>query len=188
MNAKHYSTRLLLTRTAVSALIVTIGLLQASLAQETRSTGKARVGIYDSRSVAVAFAGSAAFNRWLGDLKAEHAKAKASGDQKRVAELEAEGAAGQRLLHMQGFSTAPVTNILDQIKDKLPAIKEKAGVSVLVSKWDKAGLARYKDADRVDVTMALVDAFSPSERQRKSAIAIQEHKPIPLKKAERIKD
>jgi hypothetical protein len=36
--------------------------------------------------------------------------------------------------------------------------------------------------------MALVDAFSPSESQRKSAIAIQEQKPIPLEQAERIKD
>jgi hypothetical protein len=188
MNTKHYSTKWLATRTAVSALIVTLGLLQASLAQETRPTTKARVGIYDSRAVAVAFAGSAAFNKWLGDLKAEHAKAKASGDQKRVAELEAEGAARQRLLHLQGFSTAPVTNLLDQIKDKLPAINKKARVSVLVSKWDKDVLARYKDADLVDVTMALVDAFSPSERQRKSAIGIQEHKPISLEQAERIKD
>ncbi len=188
MNAKHYSTRFLVTLTAVSALIVTMGLLQASLAQDTGSTTKARVGIYDSRAVAIAFAGSAAFNRWLGDLKAEHAKAKASGDQRRVAELEAEGAARQRLLHMQGFSTAPVTNILDQIKDKLPAISEKAGVRVLVSKWDKDVLVRYKDAELVDVTMALVDAFSPSERQRKSAIGIQEHKPISLEQAEQIKD
>ncbi len=89
---------------------------------------------------------------------------------------------------MQGFSTAPVTNILDQIKDKLPAINEKAGVSVLLSKWDKDGLVRYKDADLVDVTMALVDAFSPSERQRKTAMAIQEHKPISIEQAERIKD
>lgn len=94
----------------------------------------------------------------------------------------------QRHLHMQGFSTAPATNILDQIKDKLPALKDKAGVRVLVSKWDKDGLARYKEAVLVDVTMALVDAFSPNERQRKSAIAIQEQKPISLDQAERIKD
>lgn len=188
MNTKHYSTRFIVTVTAVSALIVTIGLHQASLAQETGSAIKARVGIYDSRAVAVAFAGSAAFNKWLGDLKAEHEKAKASGDQKRLAELGAEGAARQRQLHMQGFSTAPVTNILDQIKSKLPAIKEKAGVSALVSKWDKTGLAQHKDAVLVDVTTALVDAFSPSERQRKGAIDIQKHKPISLEEAGQIKD
>jgi hypothetical protein len=137
MNTKHYVTRFIVTLTSVSAMVGTLGLPQAGLAQETGSTAKTRVGIYDSRAVAVAFAGSAAFNRWLSNLKAEHEKAKASGDQKRVAELEAEGAARQRLLHMQGFSTAPVTNILDQIKDKLPAINEKAGVSMLLSKWDK---------------------------------------------------
>ena len=187
LNHNEY-TRFIVALTCVSTMAVTLGLHRASLAQETGSTNKTRVGIYDSRAVAVAFAGSAAFDRWLGDLKAEHEKAKASGDQKRAAELEAEGAVRQRLLHMQGFSTAPVTNILDQIKDKLPALKEKAGVSVLLSKWDKDSLARYKNADLVDITMALVDAFSPSERQRKSAIDIQEHKPISLEQAERIKD
>ena len=142
MNTKHYITRFIVTLTSVSALVAAAGLPQAGLAQETQPTTKARVGIYDSRAVAVAFAGSAPFNRWLDNLKAEHAKATASGDQQRVAALEAEGKARQRLLHMQGFSTAPVTNILDQIKDKLPALKQKAGVSVLLSKWDKAGLAR----------------------------------------------
>jgi len=188
MNTKHHSIKYSVTLTAVSALVVTIALQQASLAQKTAAPTKARVGIYDSRAVAVAFAGSTAFKTWLGDLKAEHEKAIASGDQKRAAELEAEGASRQRLLHMQAFSTAPVTNLLDQIKDKLPALNKNAGVNVLLSKWDKDGLARYKDADLVDVTMDLVDAFSPSEGQRKSAIAIQEQKPISLEQAERIKD
>jgi hypothetical protein len=149
---------------------------------------KVRIGTYDSRSVAIAFAGSAVFNEWMGDLKARHDKAKASGDQKRVAELAAEGAARQRVMHTQGFSTAPVTDILDRIKDKLPAIKEKAGVSELVSKWDKDGLAQHKAAELVDVTMALVDAFSPDERQRRNAIEIQKHKPLPLEQAQGIKD
>jgi hypothetical protein len=35
--------------------------------------------------------------------------------------------------------------------------------------------------------MVLVDAFSPSERQRKSAMAIQEHKPISLEQANELK-
>ena len=186
MITKRYCTGLITALIAVSTLVVAIGLPQAGLAEETPA--KARVGIYDSRAVAVAFAGSAAFNKWLSELKAEHAKAKASGDQQRVAELQAEGAARQRLLHLQGFSTAPVTNILEQIKDKLPALEQKAGVSVLVSKWDQEGLARYKDGALVDVTMALVDALNPSERQRQSAIDIQKHKPISLKEAAQIRD
>ena len=89
---------------------------------------------------------------------------------------------------MQGFSTAPVDSILEQIKDLLPGIKEKAGVDLLVSKWDEETLALHPSAKRVDVTVQLIDAFSPSERQRKHAIEIQKHKPIPLDQAENIKD
>lgn len=147
-----------------------------------------RIGVYDSRAVAVAFAGSEAFNVWMSGLKAEHREAKAAGDQKRVAELEAEGAQRQKLMHKQGFSTAPVDNILEHIRDRLPDARKKAGVGLLVSKWDKQTLAKYPHAERVDVTMALVDAFNPSERQRRSAIEIQKHRPISLEEAGRIDD
>lgn len=149
---------------------------------------KERIGVYDSRAVAVAYCGSALHNKSMSTLRAEFDKAKAAGNQKRVAEFKAEGAAGQKLMHLQGFSTASVDDILDQIKGSLPAIKEKAGVTALVSKWDKPGLAKYKDADVVDVTMALVDAFNPNDRQRKSAIEIQKRDPIPLEEAEKIND
>ena len=149
---------------------------------------KERIGVYDSRAIAVAFAGSEAFNGWMSELQAEHQRAKVAGDQKRVAELEAEGAERQKLMHEQGFSTAPVDNILEHIKGRLRAIKEKAGVGVLVSKWDKGTLAKHSSAECVDVTMELIDAFNPTEKQRKSAIEIQKHKPISSNQAENIKD
>jgi hypothetical protein len=59
---------------------------------------------------------------------------------------------------------------------------------MLVSKWDQETLAKYPSAELVDVTMMLVDAFQPNERQRQSAIEIQKHEPIPLEDAEKIKD
>jgi len=154
----------------------------------TRARTRERIGVYDSRAIAVAFAGSEVFNKWMSALREEHEKAKAAGDQKRVAELEAEVAERQKSMHKQGFSTAPVDNILEQIKDRLPAIRQGAGVGVLVSKWDKDTLAKHSSAERVDVTMELIDAFNPNERQRKSAIEIQKHKPIPLNQAESIRD
>lgn len=176
--------------------MVLIGCMISMLAGSARTeeasgkstAAKVRIGTYDSRSIAIAFTGSEAFNKWMGNLKSEKDKAKAAGNQKRIAELKAEGAARQKLMHTQGFSTAPVDNILDHINDRLPAIKEKAGVTALVSKWDRAGLAKYKDAELVDVTMALVDTFNPSERQRASAVEIQKHDPIPLEQAEKIND
>ena len=115
-------------------------------------------------------------------------KAKAEGNQTRVAELEAWGKALQIRLHKQGFSTAPVDDILKHIKDKMPEIAKSAGVGPIVSKWDKETLAKYKSAEQVDITMALVDAFHPTEGQLKAAIDIQKKTPISLKEAENIND
>jgi hypothetical protein len=160
-----------------------ISLLSACAKPRERVAEPVRIGTYDSRSVAVAFAGSPTFDRYLRERGAEHARAKAAHDDKRIAELEAEAAARQRLMHMQGFSTAPVTDILDQIQDRLPAVKANAGVSVLISRWDSTALAQYKDAQLVDVTMALVDALNPHGRAREWAIEIQQSSPIPLTEA-----
>ncbi len=147
-----------------------------------------RVGTYDSRAVAVAFSGSEVFSKWLGELKVEQERAEAAGDTARVAEIRAKGAARQKLMHMQGFSTAPVDDILDQVREGVQTVREKAGVDVLVSKWDKESLNRHRDAEVVDVTMDLVDLFNPNERQRRSAVEIQKHDPISLKQAENIRD
>lgn len=151
-----------------------------------------QVGIYDSRAIAVAFVGSPVYKttdgKKLDEMMSELAKAKAKGKQKRVAELEAWGKAQQAQLHKQAFSTAPVDDILKHIQDQLPGIKKSAGIDILVSKWDKEALETHKAAKTVDVTPALIDAFYPTERQRKSALEIQKHDPIPLGQAQMIDD
>jgi hypothetical protein len=161
----------------------------AALAQEpaNSSAAKLRVGVYDSRAIAVAFGNSEAWQatagKQLAAMRAEYNAAKAAGDQKRVAELEAQGKAQQTLLHKQGFSTAPVDDILRNIQDKIPEIARTAGVSAVVSKWDKDALAKYKAAELIDITMPLVNAFHPTDRQLKFAIDIQKQTPISLEEA-----
>lgn len=140
----------------------------------------ARIGVYDSRAVAVAYAGSAAQHKVLEPLRAAQNRAKAAGDAAEVARLDAIGRAMQAKAHRQAFSTAPVDDLLEEIGEKLPAIRRAAGVVVLVSIWDEPALARMGAAARVDVTDALVDAFSPGDRQRKSAAQIRRQKPLPL--------
>lgn len=147
-----------------------------------------RIGIYDSRAVAVAYGGSSLFTDWLKNLKAEHARAKADGDTALAARLEAAGADRQKQMHLQAFSTASVDDILEEIQERLPAIREEAGVTVLVSKWDQGTLRAYGNARQTDVTMALIDALAPTNRQRKYAIDIQKEDPIPLEKAKKIRD
>lgn len=170
-------------------LLLAIGALGcASTPAATPESEPVRIGVYDSRAIAVGWANTAPFKAWWDSLQSEYNQAKAAGDQKRVEELEAEAEARQRLQHMQAFSTAPVDDILVYIEDSLPQIQQEAGVTMLVCKWDSETLAKYPSAELVDVTMILVDAFHPTEQQRQHAIGIQTRDPIPLDEAEKIKD
>ena len=145
-----------------------------------------RVGIYDSRAIALAWAGSEFFDEEFNEWTAKHDKAKAARDDKRVSELQTEARARQVLLHRQGFSTAPVDDILDLIKDRLPEIGERAGVVAIVSKWDEEALASYGSAKQVDITMALVEAFGLNQRQLELVEELRKQPPVPLEELERL--
>ncbi|MDD5707593.1 MAG: hypothetical protein PHR35_16855 [Kiritimatiellae bacterium] len=181
-------------KTIVISVIATLCLAAARAGEPApaQAGARPRIGVYDSRAIAVAFMGSPSYQasdgKRMTEMMAEHAKAKAAGDTNRVAELEAWGKAQQVRLHQQGFSTAPVDDVLKHIENQMPAIATAADVSAIVSKWDKAALARHPSAELVDVTMELVKAFHPTDRQLKAAIGIQKHTPISLERAERIDD
>lgn len=177
MNTTQYVGRILATLVVIPASFIT------SFAQDKAPNTKERIGVYDSRAIAVAFAGSQAHVEQIRQLKAEHQKAKEAGDLEKVAKLEAEGEAQQAKMHQQGFSTAPVDELLLHITNALPEIQKAAGVTALISKWDEAGLKNHPGAEKVDVTMKLVEAFHPNERQRKFAIDIQKTKPVSLEQA-----
>ena len=140
---------------------------------------KVRIGIYDSRAVAVAFAHSDFNDNRLKARMPEMEKAKAAGDTKKIEELDTWGHAQQEKLHRQGFSTAPVDDILEHIKDKLPEISKQADVTALVSKWDKKTLKRYRSAELIDVTDLIVAPFDPSEKNLKMIEQLKKKKPIP---------
>ena len=146
--------------------------------RETVSEPRVRVGTFDSRALAMAYFGSEAFHRQLSDMRAEYETAKTAGDEERVRELDAEGSALQELMHKQGFSTWPVDDILETIKERIPAIAAEADVEVIVSKWDmvyqRSGVAL------VDVTDLMVRPFEPDPETRKAIQDIQKQDPVPL--------
>jgi hypothetical protein len=147
---------------------------------------KLRVGTFDSRAVAIAYARSADFGRQIRKLKVDRDKAKADGDEKKARELEEQGQSRQQLLHMQGFSTASVNDMLEHMKDKLPDIAKQAGVALIVSKWD----IPYKspDAELVDITDLMVKPFASDEQTQKIIRELKNHDPISLEEALNIKD
>ena len=140
---------------------------------------KTRIGVYDSRAVAIAYVRSERFDKIMKSKMAEMEEAKTTGDTQKIEELEAWGTAQQAEVHRQGFGSAPVDNILEQIKDKLGKITKEADVTALVSKWDKKTLKDHKCADKIDVTDTIVALFCPDEKTLETIEQMKEKKPIP---------
>ena len=167
-------------------VVASVGLANAGEEKQQPDKSVTRIGVYDSRSIAIGFVGSEVYRATAGrELEAKVAelqKAKADGNEADIAKLQAWGQAGQARAHRQAFSTAPVDNILEHIKDQLPAFLKRTNVDLLVSKWDKNTLAKHQSVEQVDVTMELVDVFKPNQKQREMAEEIRSHKPIPLAK------
>jgi len=161
-----------------AGLIATwIGVGRAESA-ENQAGGKLRVGVFDSRALAIAYAGSEAHNARGNQLVKEHKEAKAAGNQAKVKQLEIEGEVGQELLHEQGFSNASVNNILAEIKDQLPAIAKEADVAMIVSKWEVA--FQGPSVELVDVTPLLVKPLQPKAKAQQWIEDIQKKPPMPI--------
>jgi len=143
---------------------------------------KFRVGTFDSRAIAIAYARSALFAPVMKDLKDKYEKAKTEKNEKAIKDLEAEGI----LMHLQGFSIGSVADILEKVKDNLPKAAQEAGVDIIVSKWEVA----YKNPsiEIVDVTSHLVKLFNPDERTLKIIEGLSKQPPISLLEALQIKE
>lgn len=100
-----------------------------------------RVGQVDRVDLLVAFHKSKVHDDRLRAMIKERDEARVRGDNARVRELEREGKAMQDRAHRQLAGRAPLTNIIDAIRDKLPEV------------------AREQRVDRIDV----VQKVKPSE-------------------------
>ncbi len=133
-----------------------------------------RIGVYDSRAIAVAYAASS-FNP-VGDRMREYEDARAAGDDRRVRELEAWGERHQRQLHRQGFATVPVTDLLGHVKKQLPEVARAADVVAIARACDYIA----PDVEAVDVTDALVQLYNPSAKTLKTIAQLRKQSPVSL--------
>lgn len=163
------------------AIVLILGGSSAARAQSGATNRPARIGVYDSRAIAVAYAGSPFQEQKLRLMKTRLREAEQADQTNEVARIRSDGESWQGRLHAQAFGTRPVEDLLEEIADRLPQIKSDAGVTELVSKWDKERLRAHADSSRVDVTMRLVDAFHPTDKQRERAVEIQKKKPLKQK-------
>lgn len=149
------------------ACLLTITLSSFALAADDLKPAtpapRVRIGVYESRALAVAFAASTQHNQAVAELMQQSKEAQARGDTARVNQLKAQAKQRQVKFHLQGFSSYPVDDILEHLRDALPEIAAKAGVVAIVPKanWHNP------DIETVDVTDQLVARFNPQERTLK---------------------
>jgi NAD(P)H-dependent flavin oxidoreductase YrpB (nitropropane dioxygenase family) len=160
----------------ISAAALCVWMSAPALAQS--QTNKLRIGVYDSRAIAIAYGNSAEFQQSLKSIHAEYNKAKEEKNDKRMKEIEAQMKLGQRRLHEQGFSTGSVAGFMVKIKDSLPVVAKKAGVQIIVSKWELNH--RSPDVEVVEVTDELVALFHPSEKVLGWVKDLKSHPPLPI--------
>jgi hypothetical protein len=157
---------------------VALCVLTGATALAQSQTNKLRIGVYDSRAIAIAYGNSAAFRESMKPIQAEYEKAKKDKNDKRMKEIDARMKLGQRRLHEQGFSTGSVAGIMAKIKDSLPDVAKKTGVQVIVSKWE----LNYQSpgVEVVDVTDELVALFHPIEKVLGWVKDLKNHPPLPI--------
>lgn len=168
------------------ALGITVALIFASAtairADELQAVE--RIGVYDSRAVAYAHFNTPKHRKQIdADIAAAKA-AQAAGNHAEFARLKKVVVDGQKRSHRQVFSTDPITNVLAQIQDRLPAIQKEAGVTALVSKWDRSTLRKYRSAEQIDVTDRLAAEFHPGAKELKVIEEIKRAKPVSPRVAE----
>jgi hypothetical protein len=177
-----------MTRVVCTATAVWIAALTGAISAQTPSSvpppsaaPTVRIGVFDSRMVALAYYNSDEHRRFMQDLMAQLKAAKAANDTAKIADLEFRGPALQSLMHYQVFSNASIPNVMDRLAPDLPKVAAEARVPVIVSKWDVA--FHDPNVEYVDVTDALVARFNPSEQVQKWIADGKTKAPIPLLQA-----
>ncbi len=133
----------------------------------------ARLGVYETRAVAVAWARSK-YNTRIDELMAGSKEAEATGDRARVRELKRQANAMQDRLHQQAFGCAAVDDLLAPINDRIPSICTAAGVERIVPIWSLETLWQ----PTVDVTDPLVAEYQPSAKTLKTIGELRKHPPM----------
>jgi hypothetical protein len=164
---------------ALVAAVVTVQLSRGVAQQPEASdppaaAGKTRIGTYDNRAIAVAYAASQ-FNP-VGEKVKERDAAKQAGDAAKIAELEAWGKSHQRMLHFQGFGHMPVKDLLEYVKDGVAQVAKDQKLAAIVMDCDFVAA----DVEVVDVTDDLVELFNPTDRTRDMARKIRDAEPVSI--------
>jgi hypothetical protein len=149
-----------------------------SSGKEANAQTKLRIGVFDSRAVAIAFYQSKFSNtqQIFGSLHTKMKEAKEKDDKEAIAKIEREATLRQAMMHQQGFGDGSVNNITETIKDKMAQLAKNENLSAIVSKWEM--VFSGADIELVDITVKVVDFFEPNEKMKEMTKEVMQSEPI----------
>ncbi len=148
----------------VAILTVSLAVLTACASrppQDEYNPGE-RIGTYDGRAVAIAYANSERFADWMKEFRVKHTKAKAAGEDATVKAIETTMERQQETFHGQAFRGENIDDILARIPDHVRRIRSAADVVRL----EQVNLRRPTTIETIDVTDQLVAVFEPDAKAR----------------------
>ena len=149
-----------------------------SSGKEVNAQTKLRIGVFDSRAVAIAFYQSKFSNtqQTFGDLRTKMEEAKGKDDKEAIAKIEREATLRQAMMHQQGFGDGSVINITGTIKEKMAQLAEDENLTAIVSKWEL--VFSSADIELVDITVKVVDFFEPNEKMKMMTENVMQSEPV----------
>ncbi len=143
------------------ALVTGSIMLVATLSFTSHASAQMRIGVFDSRAIAIAASRSSEFHDTMDRLKKEVEAATERNDTEEIARLQREGMLRQAMLHEQGFGRGSVAWMIEPIADQLQTIAEEDDLMVIVSRFE---IPFKRDAvELIDITDKVVKLFKPGE-------------------------
>ena len=164
----------------ITLMVACIFIWASGLSISQLESTKLRIGIFDSRCIAVAYGRSAGFMNEMDSIRTAHTKAKEKGNTELVEELEQLGPTKQVLLHQQVFSNGSIKNILEKLREKFPALAKDNEVKMILSKWEIP--FADESIELIDVTDQLTVLFNPDEETKKVIENMKLMEPMPIEK------
>ncbi|MBN1448007.1 MAG: hypothetical protein JXA28_08750 [Bacteroidetes bacterium] len=136
--------------------------LALATAAATTTTSQTRVGIFDSRAIALARFHCPDIENPARDLHRRMKEAQENGDEETIAELKRLGPLHQAHLHDLVFGSGSVNAYFEELKESFAAIAAEQHLDLIVSKWETAYLS--ENVTLVDITPKLLEFYHPDDK------------------------
>lgn len=146
----------------MNKVIMLILVVVFSLSGFKNIEAKMRVGVYDSRMVAVWYYNSTDYRNSFKTMMEEMKKAKESNNIEKQNELNGKGELLQRIAHDKSFGTGSVAEILESRKEEIAKLAKTERMDIIVSKWELN--FSNKDLEIIDITEKLLKQFGADEK------------------------